>query len=58
MKMIEKCGVEEGTALMHTAPMLIMKPEFREVFSHIKTNKRRLDVIEREHAEKEMMRRK
>jgi len=41
---------------MHTATMLIMKPEFREVFSHLKTNKGRLDVIEREH-EKEMMRR-
>ena len=56
MTMVEECGVEEGTALMHTATMLIMKPEFREVFSQLKTNKGRLDVIEREH-EKEMMRR-
>jgi len=47
--------VEEGTPLMHTATMLIMKPEFREVFSHLKTNKGRLDVLEREH-EKEMRR--
>ncbi|XP_066373969.1 uncharacterized protein [Miscanthus floridulus] len=53
MTMVEECGVEERTALMHTATMLIMKSEFREVFSHIKTNKGRLDVIEREHAEKE-----
>ncbi|XP_066350300.1 zinc finger CCCH domain-containing protein 43-like, partial [Miscanthus floridulus] len=55
MKMVEECGVEEGTPLMHTATMLIMKPEFREVFSHLKTNKGRLDVLEREH-EKEMRR--
>jgi hypothetical protein len=47
--------VEEGTPLMHTAIMLIMKPEFKEVFSHLKTNKGRLDVLEREH-EKEMRR--
>ncbi|CAD6335647.1 unnamed protein product [Miscanthus lutarioriparius] len=26
MTMVEECGVEEGTALMHTATMLIMKP--------------------------------
>jgi hypothetical protein len=55
MKMVEECGVEEGTPLMHTATMLIMKPEFREVFSHPKTNFGRLDVLEREH-EKEMRR--
>jgi hypothetical protein len=55
MKLVEECGVEEGTPLMHTATMLIMKPEFREVFSHLKTNKGRLDVLEREH-EKEMRR--
>ena len=53
--MVEECGVEKGTALMHTATMLIMKPDFREVFGHLKTNKGRL-MIEREH-EKEMMRR-
>jgi len=55
MKMVEECGVEEGTPLMHTTTMLIVKPEFREVFSHLKTNKGRLDVLEREH-EKEMRR--
>jgi len=52
--MVKDCGVEEGTALMHTTTSLIVKPEFREVFSSLETNKGRLDLIEREH-EKEMM---
>ncbi len=53
MKMVKDCGVEEKTALMHTSTTLIMKPEFREVFSYLETNKGRLYLIEREH-EKEM----
>jgi hypothetical protein len=49
MKMVKDCGVQEGTALMHTSTSLIMKPEFREVFSSLETNEGRLDLIEREH---------
>ena len=56
MKMVKDCAVEEGTALLHTASSLIMKPEFREVLSSLETFKGRLDLIEREH-EKEMMKR-
>ncbi|KAG2578779.1 hypothetical protein PVAP13_6NG112100 [Panicum virgatum] len=54
MKMVKDCAVEEGTALLHTASSLIMKPEFREVLSSLEIFKGRLDLIEREH-EKEMM---
>jgi hypothetical protein len=49
MKMVKDCGVQEGTALMHTATSLIMKPEFREVFSSLETNEGRLHLLEREH---------
>jgi hypothetical protein len=56
MKMVKDCGVQEGTALMHTTIFLIMKPEFREVFTSLETNEGRLDLIEREH-EKEMVKR-
>jgi hypothetical protein len=56
MKMVKDCGVQERTPLMHTATFLIMKPEFREVFSSLETNEGRLDLIEREH-EKETMKR-
>jgi hypothetical protein len=56
MKMVKDYGVQEGTALMHTTTFLIMKPEFREVFTSLETNEGRLDLIEREH-EKEMMKR-
>jgi len=56
MTMVEECGGGRRNCSNAPATMLIMKPEFREVFSHIKTNKGRLDVIEREHAEKEMIR--
>jgi hypothetical protein len=55
MKMVKDCGVQEGTALMHTTTFLIMKPEFREVFTSLETNEGRLDLIEMEH-EKEMKR--
>jgi hypothetical protein len=56
MQMVEDCGVQEKTALMHTATMLIMKPEFREAFDSLKTNEERLDLLDREH-EKELMKR-
>ena len=49
MKMVKDCGVQEKTALMHTATFLIMKPEFREVLRSLETNEGRLDLIEREH---------
>ncbi|TVU45649.1 hypothetical protein EJB05_05140, partial [Eragrostis curvula] len=49
IQMVKECGVEEKTALMHTATKLIMKPEFREVLRALKTNEGRLDLIEREH---------
>jgi hypothetical protein len=52
--MVEDCGVQEKTVLMHTATMLIMKPEFREVFGSLKTNEGILDLLEREH-KKELM---
>jgi hypothetical protein len=39
---------------MHTTTFLIVKPEFREVFSSLETNERRLDLLEREH-EKQLM---
>jgi hypothetical protein len=51
MQMVEDCGVQEKTVLMHTATMLIMKPEFREVFGSLKTNEGILDLLEREHKE-------
>ncbi|XP_034586696.1 uncharacterized protein [Setaria viridis] len=56
MKMVKDCGVQEKTALMHTATFLIVKPEFREVFSSLETKEGRFDLIEREH-EKELLKR-
>ena len=53
LKMVTDCGVEEGTDIMHTTTFFIMKPEFREVFSLLKTDKGRLHLLEKEH-EKEM----
>jgi hypothetical protein len=53
MKMFKDCGVQKNTSLMHTASLLIMKPEFRELLSVFETNEGRLDLIEREH-QKEM----
>jgi hypothetical protein len=53
MKMFKDCGVQENTSLMHTASLLIMKLEFRELLSVFETNEGRLDLIEREH-QKEM----
>ena len=56
VNMVIECGVEEGTALMHTASSLIRDQDFREFLCSLKTNKGRLDLIEREH-EKEMLKR-
>ncbi|KQK05322.1 hypothetical protein BRADI_2g19415v3 [Brachypodium distachyon] len=42
MQMVKDCGVQVGTALMHTATMLIMKPDFREIFSKLQTKEGRL----------------
>jgi hypothetical protein len=47
MKMVKECWVEEGTALMYTATSLIVKPDFREVFSSLETIEGRLDLIRR-----------
>jgi hypothetical protein len=54
MRMVKGCGVQEKTALMHTTVSLIVKPEFREMFSLLETNEERFVLLEREH-EKEMM---
>lgn len=56
MQMVKDCGVEEKTALMHTATFLIVKPEFREAFSSLQTNEGRFDLLEREHEKEELKR--
>jgi hypothetical protein len=48
MKMVKEYGVEEGTALMYTTTSLIVKLDFREVFSSLETLEGRLDLIKRE----------
>jgi formate-dependent nitrite reductase cytochrome c552 subunit len=53
MRLVKECGVHEKTSLMHTAVMLIMKAEFRQILNLHDTNEGRYDLIEREH-EKEM----
>jgi hypothetical protein len=55
MQMAKDCGVQEGTALMHTTTMMIVKPDFREIFSLLQTKEGRFDLLQREH-EKEMKR--
>jgi hypothetical protein len=55
MQMAKDCGVKEGTALMHTTTMMIVKPDFREIFSLLQTKEGRFDLLQREH-EKEMKR--
>jgi hypothetical protein len=40
---------------MHTTTLLIVKSEFREIFSSLEINEGRFDLLEREH-EKELMR--
>jgi hypothetical protein len=49
MKMLKNYRVQENTSLMHTTSLLIIKPEFRELFSVFETNEGRLVFIEREH---------
>jgi hypothetical protein len=49
MKMLKECGVQEGTALMHTSSLLIIKSEFRELLSSFETLEGRLDWLKREH---------
>jgi hypothetical protein len=49
MRMVKDCGIQEKTALMHIATLLIMKPEFREILSALETNEGKFDLIEREH---------
>ncbi|KAM0856059.1 hypothetical protein ACQ4PT_049365 [Festuca glaucescens] len=55
MQMAKDCGVQEGTALMHTTTMMIVKPDFREIFRLLQTKEGRFDLLQREH-EKEMKR--
>ena len=52
MRMVKDCGVQEKTTLMHTTTFLIVKPEFRKVFSMLETKEGRFDLLEREHAER------
>jgi hypothetical protein len=49
MKMVKEYGVEKRTALMYTTTSLIVKPDFREVFSSLEIIEGRLDLIRREH---------
>jgi hypothetical protein len=37
MKMLKECGVQEGTVLMHTSSLLIIKSEFRELLASFET---------------------
>jgi hypothetical protein len=37
MKMVKECSVEEKTALMRTATLMIKDPQFREIFSSLET---------------------
>jgi hypothetical protein len=52
MRMVKQCGVKEKTALIHTATLLIVKHEMREIHSLLETSEGRLDWLEREHAMK------
>jgi hypothetical protein len=54
MKMLKECGVVEGTALMHTATLLIIKPEIRELLASFETLEGRLDWLKREHEMKQL----
>jgi hypothetical protein len=54
MRMVKECGVQEKTALMHTAGLLIMKPEIRELLTLFETNEGRLDWLQREHEMKKL----
>jgi hypothetical protein len=46
--------VVEGTALMHTATLLIIKPEIRELLASFETLEGRLDWLKREHEMKQL----
>jgi hypothetical protein len=43
MRMVKECGVKEKIALMHTATLLTVKPEIREIPSLLETNEGRLE---------------
>nr|TKW31405.1 hypothetical protein SEVIR_2G104000v2 [Setaria viridis] len=45
MNMVKDSGVQEKTILMYTATFLIVKPEFREVFSSLETDEGRFDLL-------------
>jgi hypothetical protein len=49
MQMVKECGVEEGTAIMHTSSLLMVKPEFRELLATFETLRGRLDWLQRQH---------
>lgn len=49
MYMVKDCGVQEKIALMYTSTLLIVKPDFREVFSSLEMNEGRFNLFEREH---------
>jgi hypothetical protein len=53
MKLVKEYGVQEKTSMMHTATLLIMKLEFRQILFLLETNEGRYNFIEKEH-EKEM----
>jgi hypothetical protein len=50
MRMVKECGVKEKTVLMHTATLVIVKTEIREILNLLETNEGRLDWLEMEHA--------
>jgi hypothetical protein len=54
MKMVKECGVQEGTALMHTSSLVMVKPEFRELFATFETLRGRLDWLQRQHEMKQL----
>jgi hypothetical protein len=45
MRTVKECGVQKKTALMHTAAISIMRPEFRELLGLFETNEGRLDLL-------------
>jgi len=55
--MVKESGVEEKTALMRTATLMIKDPEFREIFCSLETTEGRFDLLQREHDERELMKR-
>jgi hypothetical protein len=49
MVMVRECGVAEGTPLFFSSSMLLMKPEYREMFASVETLQGRFDWLERAH---------